>query len=139
MSYNLFLDDIRMPYEVGNYINPVNLREIYRIKKWVIVRDYDEFVWHIEQNGLPQLVSFDHDLAAIHYDPRTWTESFVYEEKTGLDCAKWLINYCNSKNKSLPPCLCHSMNPVGKANIANLIQSYYRHESTNTSDNTTFD
>lgn len=118
MSYNLFLDDVRMPEQVGNYILPVELGVYFRTYNWEIVRDYDQFVNCIKTKGIPNVVSFDHDLAAIHYEPSTWTESFVYKEKTGYDCAKWMIDYCKENNLSLPKIImCHSMNPVGKKRI----------------------
>ena len=47
----LYLDDIRIPKTEG----------------WVIVRTYDEFVNWITKNGLPEEVSFDHDLAEINH------------------------------------------------------------------------
>jgi hypothetical protein len=116
MSYNLFLDDIRMPYDVGNYIYPVELRQYFRKYEWVIVRNYDEFVKHIVENGMPHVVSFDHDLADEHYDP-----SKRYKEKTGYDCAKWMIDFSKSYMVNLPKLImCHSMNPVGKENIVKL-------------------
>ena len=85
MSYYLFLDDIRMPWQVGNYIYPVELRSEYRLQNWIIVRNYKEFINTINEKGFPQCISFDHDLADIHYDPNTWTESFEYQEETGYD------------------------------------------------------
>lgn len=127
MAYNLFLDDVRQPGSVGNYINPVSLGEIYRKTKWVIVRNYSEFIHYINENGLPELISFDHDLAAIHYDPSTWVESFEYDEETGLDCAKWLCEYCLKENKRLPKFMVHSQNPVGKQNIKNYLENFKKH------------
>jgi hypothetical protein len=125
MAYNLFLDDIRMPYQVGDYIRPISLRSMYRLKQWEIVRNYDEFVSIIFEKGIPSIVSFDHDLAEIHYDPSTWTEGFKYHEKTGLDCAKYLIQICQDfKVDWLPEWYVHSMNPVGGENIKNYINSY---------------
>ena len=41
MSYRLFLDDIRMPYEVGNYISPVELRKEY--KNLIVMWEKDGF------------------------------------------------------------------------------------------------
>lgn len=124
MSYNLFLDDVRMPYIVGDYIMPWKLKALYRLERWDIVRNYKEFVAFIESNGIPDVVSFDHDLADAHYDPDTWKEHFKYEEETGLDCAKWLIQYCKKQGKPLPVCYCHSMNPVGKENILRELKQY---------------
>lgn len=130
----LFLDDVRMPYEVGNYIYPVRLRPMYRQKSWKIVRDYEEFVEYIEKNGLPDVVSFDHDLADSHYAPehlwtdyeksKEWQDNQIHTEKTGYDCAKWLVDYCIENNINLPDYYCHSMNPVGKDKILNLLNQY---------------
>ena len=97
----LFLDDERNPIDVfwnGN---------IYNESDWYIVRNYEEFVHHITKNGLPSLISFDNDLAQ------------VYE---GIDCAKWLIDYCI--NNKLPICnyLVHSKNPVAKERISTLLE-----------------
>lgn len=65
-SYNLFLDDFRIPEDCAKYMsNP----EFYLNNKWVIVRDYDEFVKFIEKNGMPAVISFDHDLSDIDYYP----------------------------------------------------------------------
>lgn len=126
MSYNLFLDDIRQPAVVGNYFSPADKRVLFRTLDWVIVRNYEEFVDYIEKNGLPKLVSFDHDLADAHYDPATWTESFQYHEKTGYECAKWLIEYIHDLKLELPEFLCHSANPVGKERILHALNRYKR-------------
>ncbi len=63
MSYNLFLDDFRMPADVVLYMPKC---AYYTDREWVIVRSYDEFVKTIEEMGIPQAVSFDHDLADEH-------------------------------------------------------------------------
>lgn len=125
--YNLFLDDIRNPVEVGNYIYPIELRQLYRKLKWKIIRNYNDFVKIIEKNGLPEIVSFDHDLALIHYNPLTHIESFEYDEKTGFDCAKWLVNYCINNSKILPVFYSHSMNPIGKENIIKYLNNFSKH------------
>lgn len=124
MKYNLFLDDIRQPSEVGNYMLPVELRPQYRLDKWEIVRNYEQFVEIIEKHGLPDKISFDHDLADSHYDPKTWTEVFTYGEKTGCNCAEWLCKYCHEKGLKFPEYYVHSMNPVGKENIIGCIEGY---------------
>jgi hypothetical protein len=78
----------------------------------------------ITKNGLPDEVSFDHDLAEIHYDPKTYTESFKYEEKTGYDAAKWMCDYCWTNGLPLPEFNCHSANPVGRENILAILNSH---------------
>lgn len=117
--YNLFLDDIRNPNMAYSIVKDKRYNEL----SWIIVRDYSEFVSFIVKNGLPSLISFDHDLDISHYVD--WSESTpMTEEKTGYDCAKWLVEYCMDNNCSLPDYLVHSMNPVGKANIIGLFQSF---------------
>lgn len=104
----LYLDDIRIPKTDG----------------WDIVRSYDEFVNYIERNGLPDVISFDHDLADIHYDPSTWVQGFKYKEKTGYDAAKWLCEYCFENSLPLPEWNVHSANPVGRENIKALLMAF---------------
>ena len=106
----LFLDDLRTPFEAYQYsFNPVFLDN-----EWIIVRTYDEFIQWIAQNGLPYLVSFDHDLSDF--------ESL--HEKTGYDCALWLVDYCLNTQLQCPAFLCHSMNPVGKTKIMGLLEQF---------------
>lgn len=132
-DYYLFLDDVRMPHEVGNYIYPVELRKLYRLQDWVIVRSYAEFVNQIFLHGLPKVVSFDHDLADEHYRPSMFNPDKHYSQyysdgtfkgKTGYHAAKWMIDYI-VENRLLPPIVyCHSMNPVGKENIESLFRNF---------------
>lgn len=134
-NYNLYLDDYRDPWETANYIYPVELRPMYRMEKWAIVRNYNQFVEHINKFGLPDKVSFDHDLADEHYAPPEYWKDYetskkyqeeaekTYKEKTGYDCAKFLIEYCRVNRLRLPEFYCHSMNPVGKDNILNILNS----------------
>ena len=104
----LYLDDVRNP----------------KTKGWTVVRNYEEFVNHITEYGLPEEVSFDHDLAEIHYDPATWRQDFVYHEKTGYDCAKWLCDYCWTNGLPVPTWNVHSANPVGRDNIVQLMENF---------------
>ena len=130
MNYNLFLDDIRIPIQCVSYThNP-----IYSTLDWVIVRNYDEFIKFITENGIPEVISFDHDLADEHYDPdlygsETYNEAYDnFEFKTGYNCAKWFIDYIIDNNLSLPKqILIHSMNPAGALNIKSLFDTYNRH------------
>ena len=74
------------------------------------LKNYLSFVEWINKNGLPDAICFDHDLG---------------EEKSGYDCATWLINYCLDNNiKDLPEWNVQSANPVGKENIMNLLNNY---------------
>jgi len=127
-TYNLFLDDIRHPYDCISYMPSPG---IYSKYLWKTVRNYDEFVSFITQNGLPDLISFDHDLADSHYHPDMHNGQEAYNrhyaeftEKTGMDCAKWLIDYCMDNNKELPDFVVHSMNPAGGENIKSLLTQF---------------
>ena len=123
----LYLDDVRCPKTEG----------------WDIVRTYEDFVDWVTKNGIPNEVSFDHDLAEIDYDPTTQTESFKYHEKTGYDAAKFLVDVfydnnvdrfqMNRKDKKeseikFPVVYVHSANPIGSANIMGYINNFYMNE-----------
>ena len=117
----LYLDDYRQPQDSYKYTG----REIYLNPNWKVVKNYDEFVDHILTYGLPSIISFDHDLAEIHYNNNVVIDYSSYEEKTGYDCAKWLVDYCLD-NDCYPPktMYCHSMNPVGAKNINELLNNF---------------
>ncbi len=115
MSYILFLDDVRFPEDVYWVWLPSNFRN-----HWTIARNYDEFVKVIEEKGLPEFVTFDHDLADEHYREGfagTEPKYDEYKEKTGYHCAEWLVHYCASKDLPVPAFQVHSMSPVGKQRI----------------------
>lgn len=134
MSYNLFLDDIRMPIDAFAYTN----FKPYIENEWIIVRNYDEFVNYINQNGLPNIIGFDHDISDEHYCPpeyyekyNDWLELVGSTEKTGMDCAKWLVDYCIDNNLKLPNYYVHSMNPAGKENIESYLSNFLKHQQNN--------
>lgn len=126
MKTCLYLDDKRTPTTTINGYKP-----------WKVVRNYDEFVEHINNNGVPDLISFDHDLSQEHLDDywRQFTEKGYqqpdyesYQEKTGLDCARFLVDLVQAdKNLRIKQCCVHSHNPVGAANIQSFINGFKRH------------
>jgi hypothetical protein len=120
MGYNLFLDDFRFPEHTAFYMAQ-EYHDQYQLRNWEIVRSYDAFVDHISTKGLPDLISFDHDLAFEHYDASTWHSDQQYKEKTGYDCALWLVNYCKINGYTIPPSLVHSQNPHGARRIRELM------------------
>ena len=132
-TYNLFLDDVRQPTDCLSYTHEPR----YGTREWVVVRSHDEFIneflyrWSLDQ--FPELVSFDHDLADEHYDPAMYHSEENYNElaekfteKTGLDSAKFFVQFCIDQSIELPECLVHSMNPVGKEKIKQTIHDYDR-------------
>jgi len=89
MKTALYLDDQRTPtINIPGY------------EPWVVVRSYEQFVNWISEFGIPDLISFDHDLADEHiedYFKQKLNQGFQqpeyesYKEKTGLHCAMWLV------------------------------------------------
>lgn len=134
----LFLDDFRTPDIAFRY----TYDQIYLAEDWVIVRNFEEFCKAITRYYkeskklfptpiLPDLISFDHDLADEHYAPEEywndyneWAKEQKFKEKTGYDCAKWLVDFCQDHNVLLPEFLCHTMNPVGKQNIMFILTNF---------------
>lgn len=90
----LYLDDLRNPKSEG----------------WDIVRSYDEFINFIDINGIPDIISFDHDLGE--------------DSKTGYDAAKWICEYCFTNGIPIPEWNVHSANPVGRQNITQLLENF---------------
>lgn len=86
----------------------------------VWVKNYKEFTNYISNNGLPNGICFDHDLGDDHYDSKSDNGEM---EKTGYDCAKWLLEYCSINNKKLPLFSSQSANPVGKKRILDLLST----------------
>lgn len=132
--YNLFLDDNFTPLQIADLPKTSSVYKTkYRTLEWLIVRSYDDFVATINQLGLPDMVSFDHDLAPEHYEliynDENWAKAddeinidySIFQEKTGWHDAKWLIKYCEKNCMELPRCLIHSQNPIGAKNLTDII------------------
>jgi len=100
--YNLFLDDIRFPLDVYKYTND----DIYANSDWIIVRSYNEFINIIMKDGIPNVISFDHDLGDIGTN-----------NKTGYDSIKWLCDYIVDNDSTIPRIKYHTANPVGLLNM----------------------
>lgn len=122
-KYCLFLDDYRMPKDAFEYMR----LPIYISVDWIVVRNYYAFITLIQNKGVPEIISFDHDLADIHYKKIVFDYTNENLEKTGYHCAEWLIYYCIDNNKELPTeVLIHSMNPAGSLNIKSLFDTYIK-------------
>ena len=115
----LYLDDVRTPKD-GD---------------WEVVRNYDEFIAHIKMNGLAsyEVISLDHDLgeaAMVEYytnvKPHYELDYKRIDEKTGMDCARFLVAEAMNTNIPLPTIYVHSANPIGSANMMGYINNYFR-------------
>jgi hypothetical protein len=121
-EYNLFLDDERSPKDV-TWIELPNVI-------WIVVRNYNEFVKIINEQGIPQYCSFDHDIDQSSYkefyrahgSDKTINYNNI-KELTGVDCAKYLAQYCLDKHVPLPVYYVHSMNYMGAGNIVSVMES----------------
>lgn len=137
MGIKIYLDDVRTPTEKG----------------WTIVRYFDEFVKKVEEIGLANIetISLDHDLgesAMFEYhanvSPNYTLDYSRITEKTGYDCAKWLVQKFYKDNpdwdklprgakreKTLPfpTVYTHSANPIGAANIIGYINNFLMNEA----------
>ena len=85
--------------------------------KWVIVRDYFEFIELINKFADNiDIISYDHDLACFK-------DGYEYTGKTAVD---YLINYCLDNNLKFPNWYVHSDNTSGKKNIISAILNYLK-------------
>ncbi|PKP20345.1 MAG: hypothetical protein CVU04_04040 [Bacteroidetes bacterium HGW-Bacteroidetes-20] len=114
---DIYLDDVRTPVSVED---------------WVIVRNYDQFVEKVTEIGLQNIgkISLDHDLdksAMVEWlfgAVRNYKIDYSkIKEKTGLDCAKWLVEEWK-KGEPVVPVYTHSANAIGSANIMGYINNY---------------
>jgi hypothetical protein len=115
--YKIYLDDVRTPHDTS----------------WVVVRSYDAFVNRVLELGIHNIdcFSLDHDLGDTamqeyfnNVHPNYELNYDNIREKTGLDCAKWLVNTYLDANVKMPIVYVHSANPIGSANIMGYINNY---------------
>lgn len=98
MKTYLYLDDERHPQTD---------------RPWQVVRSYDEAVAYITKHGIPNYISFDHDIAS--------------EPNTGYTFAKWLVDQDLDGIHRFPKDFAfnvHSANPVGHRNIDAYLTQY---------------
>ena len=129
----LWLDDIRDPNEttwqnwlIENHVTPSDFKITW-------VKNADDFVNYITENGLPELVCFDHDLGRDVVDEKVANgmsrrQAQIQRRETvdGYDCAKWLVDYCVDNDEPLPTYLIQSANPVGVVNINTYLQNFLK-------------
>lgn len=105
MAYQIFLDDLRDP------------QKYYPNEEMILCRSYDEAVLVIEEFGIMDFISFDHDLGDVDST----------EEKTGYSFAKFLIDYMiDNKISTEFSYKIHSSNPVGAENIDAYLQAGFK-------------
>ena len=97
MTYKLFIDDERWPIDDGT--------------QWVIARSSADAISAVEILGVPEYISFDHDLGG---------------DDTSIKFIWWMIDaYLDERITSFPTqYYVHSQNPIGSANIRSLMDSF---------------
>lgn len=112
----IYLDDVRSPID----------------KEWKVVRNYEQFCTLINDYGFENIdvISLDHDLGdtAMQEYYKNVSPNFTLDynninEKTGMDCCKWLVNQWMD-GKLLVDVVVHSANPIGSANMMGYINNY---------------
>jgi hypothetical protein len=113
----LYLDDVRTPIA----------------DDWIIARNYDEFVAAIKLHGLDnfEVISLDHDLgegAMVEYYTNVKNNYMLdynnIQERTGMDCCRYLVSESMNSKIPLPQIYVHSANPIGSANMMGYINNY---------------
>jgi hypothetical protein len=98
----LYLDDIRSPCD----------------DSFVVVRSVKEAIGFVLENGMPDFISFDHDLGCSN-------DGQIYP--SGYDFVKWLVEADMSGAINISDDFSfavHSQNPVGTKNIEALLNGY---------------
>ena len=96
--YHMFLDDERDPPDDD--------------QKWLVVRSVNAAKAYVREYGIPQFVSFDHDLG---------------KGGTGMEFVHFLINTDMDSDQPLMEDFdwyIHSQNPIGLQNINGILASY---------------
>jgi len=103
MYRQLFIDDLRQPPSAD----------------WVVVRSFAQALAYFDRHGIPERISFDHDLG----------EQDGCLLPTGMDIAKAIVEGVLDGRYVLPRGFrydVHSANPVGRANIIGLMDGLLR-------------
>lgn len=82
-------------------------------KNWVVVRNITDSINYMKENGCPEYISFDHDLA---------------REERAIEIVKWMVKKdLDEKGTFIPKNFefnVHSANPEGAKNIQGYLDSY---------------
>lgn len=126
----LWLDDIRNPF-LSDWRMQYTPEFAYGEGNTIWVKNYDDFIDWITENGLPHTIAFDHDLGEDAAKERVangmnkkTARLIKREAPNGFHCAKWLIDYCMDEDLDLPKWTIQSANPVGKDNINGILNNY---------------
>jgi predicted RNA binding protein YcfA (HicA-like mRNA interferase family) len=130
----LFLDDVRDVPHAYLWDDGCSLLEKSGIPvwKWDIVRSYDEFVKYIDDQGIPDVVSFDNDLFDFtdnRVTPKELSKQFQmigweeFEIKTGAHCAQYLVKACKARKVPIPRYYIHTANSAARPIIKRILEN----------------
>lgn len=113
-AYEMFIDDERFPVEKSK----AEIQKSYESKGYfapmIIARSSREAILHMEVDGCPEFISFDHDLGG---------------EDTAMNVVRYLIDRdLDMDGKFIPDNFTyyvHSQNCVGVRNINGLLAGYF--------------
>ncbi len=97
MTYKMFIDDERQPPGQAS--------------DWVIARSSDQAIEIVLERGVPEFVSYDHDLG--ENDISLWFIYWLIDRYLEGDITTFPVNYT-----------VHSQNPVGAKNIQGLLDNF---------------
>ena len=109
-----FLNQKEKPNENGKPTSGSIVRDWYKNNmngidiRWTAVQNFEQFKNYIEQNGVPDFVSLDHDLGDEPSNKIKKSNNERFE--SGADCALWLVSYCLRKHIPIPRNYIHSAN-----------------------------
>ena len=111
-SFNLFIDDLRLPTDREVLESGLN-----KDLTWTCVRNVQGAIWAITERGrMPDRIALDHDLGE---------EPFTKEPITIMEFLKYIAyEYWDGKAESIPEYTIHSANPVGRENIKAFMESW---------------
>jgi hypothetical protein len=97
--------------------------------EWEIVRNYNDFCEFIDKFGIPEIVSFDHDLDTSHmehyFNVTLKTGVIEYENlkiPTGKHCAEYFVDKWKEAGKPKVYVHVHSANRWGQTEIKNVLK-----------------
>lgn len=87
MAYKIFLDDIRMPTDIYPKTNNTD---------WLIIRNLTNFKKIIEEDGIPNYISFDNDLGDTFEEGKDAAKWIVYEKWLDISDMDFKVHSANS-------------------------------------------
>lgn len=87
MSYQIFLDDLRVPTDI--YPKTKN-------EDWLVVRNLADFKDIIETKGIPSYISFDNDLGDSLEEGKDAVKWMVYEKWMDISEMNYLVHSANT-------------------------------------------